>query len=415
MKRPSPSRIVLDERGELLVVLADQDAERRLGHEVREPATAARTDAAVIIDGHNDLVLRRWRGEPTLHLDLDAARAAGFAGGFFALYVPSPQRPGSDRDRRTRCRCRIRSRTRRRRAIAEELFADAVRAARCARATSADDFRQGRVTAIVHMEGAEPIAPDLSNLEAWYERGLRSIGLVWSRPNAFAEGVPFRFPSSPDTGPGLTDGGPRARARLQPARDPRRPLASERGRLLGRRASSRTRRSSRPTRTRTRCAPSSRNLTDEQLDAIAATRAASSASTSPSRSCARTGSSDRETPIGEIVRHVDYLAERMGVDHVAFGSDFDGAVVPDELGGVAGLPQLVDALRAAGYDDEAVAKITHGNWLRVLGATWQLAGRRAKNPRAFSVITTTPSWLKHLARREDRAALRVRRRRLRRR
>ena len=71
------------------------------------------------------------------------------------------------------------------------------------------------------------------------------------------------------------------------------------------------------------------------------------------------------------MRHVDYLAERMGVDHVAFGSDFDGAIVPDELGGVAGLPALVDALRAAGFDDGAVAKITHGNWLRVLRATWR--------------------------------------------
>ena len=71
------------------------------------------------------------------------------------------------------------------------------------------------------------------------------------------------------------------------------------------------------------------------------------------------------------MRHVDYLAERMGVDHVAFGSDFEGATMPEELGGVAGLPRLVDALRARGYDDEAVAKITHGNWLRVLDATWR--------------------------------------------
>ena len=77
-----------------------------------------------------------------------------------------------------------------------------------------------------------------------------------------------------------------------------------------------------------------------------------------------------ETPITEIVRHVDYLAERMGVDHVAFGSDFDGAVVPEALGGVGGLPKLVEALREAGYDDDAVAKITHENWLRVLRATW---------------------------------------------
>jgi membrane dipeptidase len=60
----------------------------------------------------------------------------------------------------------------------------------------------------------------------------------------------------------------------------------------------------------------------------------------------------------------------MGIDHGAFGSDFDGAVVPAELDGAAGFPRLVDALRAAGYDDEALAKITHANWLRVLDATW---------------------------------------------
>src|SRR5436309_8111312 len=54
-----------------------------------------------------------------------------------------------------------------------------------------------------------PIEPDLENLEAFYGRGLRSLGVVWARPNAFAHGVPFRFPSSPDVGDGLTDDGKR--------------------------------------------------------------------------------------------------------------------------------------------------------------------------------------------------------------
>ena len=47
----------------------------------------------MIVDGHNDLVLHRWRGEETMHMDLEAARDGGFAGGFFALYVPSPPVP----------------------------------------------------------------------------------------------------------------------------------------------------------------------------------------------------------------------------------------------------------------------------------------------------------------------------------
>ena len=75
------------------------------------------------------------------------------------------------------------------------------------------------------------------------------------------------------------------------------------------------------------------------------------------------------------MRHIDYIAERIGVDSVAFGSDFEGATVPAELGGMDGLPRLVEALRARGYDDEALAKITHGNWLRVLGQTWRRWGR----------------------------------------
>jgi SAM-dependent methyltransferase len=70
------------------------------------------------------------------------------------------------------------------------------------------------------------------------------------------------------------------------------------------------------------------------------------------------------------VRHVDYLVERMGIDSVAFGSDFEGAIVPAELGGVAGLPKLVAALRER-YSDEDVDKITYGNWLRVLDTTWR--------------------------------------------
>ena len=70
----------------------------------------------------------------------------------------------------------------------------------------------------------------------------------------------------------------------------------------------------------------------------------------------------------EVCRHVDYLAERMGVDHVAFGSDYEGAEVPAALADAAsGLPLLVEALRGRGHD---VAKLTHGNWLRVLRETW---------------------------------------------
>jgi membrane dipeptidase len=300
-------------------------------------------------------------------MDLDAALAAGFSGGFFALYVPSPRGPDPvqipyamplpdpiSHDEAA--------------AVAEELFATLCELP-VARADGVDDFREGAITAIVHLEGAEPIADDLSDLEQWYERGLRSVGLVWSRPNAFAEGVPFRFPSSPDTGQGLSAAGRElVRAcnglgilvdlshlneagfwdvdRISDA-----PLVATHSNAHA-------------------LCPASRNLTDEQLDAVRDSGGVVGVNFAVSF-LREDGHNDPDTPIGEIVRHVDYLAERMGIDHVAFGSDFDGALVPDELGGVAGLPRLVAALRDAGYDDEAVAKVTHRNWLRVLAETWR--------------------------------------------
>jgi membrane dipeptidase len=59
----------------------------------------------------------------------------------------------------------------------------------------------------MHIEGAEAIGEELGELEVLYAAGLRSIGPVWSRPNIFGHGVPFRFPADPEQGPGLTEAG----------------------------------------------------------------------------------------------------------------------------------------------------------------------------------------------------------------
>jgi membrane dipeptidase len=321
----------------------------------------------VIVDGHNDLVSRIWRGDEIRHVHLDQAAAADFAGGFFALYVPSPKpsKPTAEhyalplpdpipRDEAAR--------------VAEELY-EVFRSLPVELARSADDFAPGRVAAILHLEGAEPLAPDLSDLDMWFERGLRSIGLAWSRANAFAEGVPFRFPSSPDTGPGLTAAG---RELVRACND--RGIVVDLSHLNEEGFWDVASLSSAPlvathSNAHSLCA-SSRNLTDAQLDAIGATGGVVGVNFAVSFLRAD-GGQVAATPLEEIVRHVEYIAERIGIDHVAFGSDFDGALVSEELGGIAGLPKLVDALRSAGLDDESVAKVTHRNWLRVLGDTWR--------------------------------------------
>ena len=83
------------------------------------------------------------------------------------------------------------------------------------------------------------------------------------------------------------------------------------------------------------------------------------------------GQDNCNTPISDIVQHIEYITERIGIEHVAFGSDFDGANMPRELGDVAGLPKLVAALRSRGYGEADLAKITHQNWLRIFRQTWK--------------------------------------------
>ena len=195
------------------------------------------------------------------------------------------------------------------------------------------------------------------------------MGLTWSRANAFAEGVPFRFPSTGDTGPGLTGAGKALVRRC-----------NELGILVDLSHLNEAGfwdvagLSSAPlvathSNVNALCA-SSRNLTDAQLDAVGASGGVVGINFAVSF-LREDGHNDADTPLTEIVRHADYIAARIGIDHVAFGSDFDGALVSQELDGIAGFPLLVDTFRAAGWDDDAVAKVTHRNWLRVLDDTWR--------------------------------------------
>jgi membrane dipeptidase len=325
----------------------------------------------MFIDGHNDLVLRTWLQEEPRHVELARAAEAGFLGGFFALYVPGPPftLPATVPYALELCEPVSLARAA---AVAAEL-ATTLEGLDVRIARRGDDFVPGRVNAIMHLEGAEPLAPDLSDLEAWYDRGLRSIGLTWARANAFAEGVPFRFPSSPDTGPGLTEAG----FGLVQACNLRGILVdlshlNEAGFWD---VASVTQAPLVATHSNAHAlCPSSRNLTDRQLAAIGRSGGVVGVNFAVAF-LAADGVENRAAPLTEIVRHVDYLVSRMGIDHVALGSDFEGAVIPDALGGITGLPALAAALAAHGYDEEAIAKISHKNWLRVLDETWQPWGR----------------------------------------
>jgi membrane dipeptidase len=336
-----------------------------------------------VFDGHNDAITREdgadfATGRPGGHLDLPRAREGGLAGGVFALFTPTPGAERIDFDGEGRMEVEIAA------PIGPESAAAATTKAagrllaleraghlRIVRTIADLDAARadGVLAAVLHHEGAEAIDPGLEALDLWYAAGLRSLGPVWSRTNAFAHGVPFVFPGSPDTGPGLTGAGFRLVRRCHElgvavdlshlneagfwdvARLDGAPLiASHSG-------------------VHALCA-SSRNLTDAQLDAIAASEGLVGIVFAVPF-VREDGADDPDTPLAAIVAHIRHAADRIGVEHVALGSDFDGATIPDELGDAAGLPRLLDALAGAGFSEDEVRAIAWDNWRRVLGRAWR--------------------------------------------
>ena len=355
-------------------------------------------DRLQVFDGHNDVLLAlfmpEYDGAPAHprsffersehgHLDLPRAREAGFAGGFFAVWAtadPTARRPDLRHPAEH---------------APEGVLpppVDHFFALRLAMAETATLFRleaesggalkvvrtvaelkrcleKGIMAAILHFEGAEMIDPQLNALDVFYRAGLRSLGPAWSRPNAFCEGVPFRFPSTPDTGPGLTQEGKELVRRCNElgimldlshlnergfwdvAELSTAPLVASHSNAHA-------------------LSASPRNLLDTQLDAVRDSGGVVGVNFAVAFT-REDGKRDTATPLELLARHFEYMCERMGPDHVAFGSDFDGTRISDEMHDVTGLPRLVQILRDKGFSDADLRKLGHENWIRVLGATWR--------------------------------------------
>ncbi|WP_115865467.1 dipeptidase [Halorussus litoreus] len=355
------------------------------------------TDSVRIFDGHNDTLLdlhvdERGGGRTfferseTGHVDLPRARDGNLGGGFFAAFVPNDgweyERVETDEGYEMALPPAVDHE--RAKAFTYDLLARLHRIAAESRSRAESDgvlrvvgeyddleatlADPDTIAAVPHLEGAEAVAPDLSNLDFLYAAGVRSIGLAWSRPNAFAEGVKFEYPGTPDTGAGLTDAGQSlvracnergivvdlahlTTAGFEDVADQTEdPLVVSHGAAHA-------------------VCPLSRNLTDAQLDAVADSDGVVGV-TFAAGQLRPDGGSDPDTPISTLVDHVEYVADRVGVEHVALGSDFDGAGILDAVGDVTGLPDVMDEIRSRGFDEAEIRAIARDNWLRVVRETW---------------------------------------------
>jgi len=341
-----------------------------------------------IIDGHNDLLFRLWQKEPAAavsefvdgrnvgQLDMPRMHDGGFAGGFFALFVPSnaeqahvyqtlnppPYAPVDLATARKAMDEQIE--------VFEALVADVPNDGFRHCLTAGDmkaAMRDGAIGAILHMEGCEAIGADLSGLDEFYDRGLRSLGPVWSRDNVFGHGVPFAWPSTADHGDGITEAG---KALVKACNEKRIMVDLSHMNLKGFWDIARL--TSAPlvaTHSNVHAlTASSRNLTDDQLRAIGESRGMVGLNYAIDF-LQNDGSMDRNIPPERLIRHLEHMIKIAGEDSVGLGSDFDGATIPLFLDDVAGLPHLVNAMEAAGFGTALIEKICHKNWLRVLELT----------------------------------------------
>lgn len=349
------------------------------------------TDLIPVFDGHNDVLLRLCNsasadvekqfleGVKGGHIDLPRARKGGLAGGMFAIFPPPvknldldtgmnaksydmPLPPELDRSDALASTM----------AMASILFRlERASAGAFAVCRSADEVRgamaRGSMAAVFHIEGVEAIDTDLVLLDVLHAAGLRSLGIVWSRPNAFGHGVPFRFPATPDTGPGLTEAGKalvKACNRLKILVD----LShlNEKG-FRDVAAISDAPLVATHSNVHAIC-QHARNLTGWQLGAIrdSGGMVGLNFATGFLRP---DGRMDANTDLDIMVRHVDALLEALGEDGVGLGSDFDGALIPSVIGDVTGLPRLIEAFAARGYGRELIEKIAWRNWVNVLERT----------------------------------------------
>lgn len=343
----------------------------------------------IIFDGHNDLLTRLWLSSAddpvhdfiygTLpgHLDLKRCRRARWMGGLFSIFLPpyayvknnhpdklfSPSNSDFTAQEIVDICCAQLE-------LAQQLQARSDGQIQiCTSVAQIKSCQQNQQLAIVlHLEGAEFLAIEPDLLDVFYEAGLRSIGPLWNRKSLFGDGLNASFPHSPDTGSGLTREG---KELILACRDKH--MLIDVSHMNERAFWDTLEIADQPivathSNAHALCAQA-RNLTDRQLAAIKQNGGLVGVNFDVAFLRAD-GQRNTQTSLDVIVDHLAYLIDHLGEDHVGFGSDFDGCLLPDELSDISQISKLIERMQQRHFSDALIEKITSKNWFRVLGEIW---------------------------------------------
>ena len=324
----------------------------------------------ITIDGHCDTLLGIQRGyldfihgfkqpeDPKYtglvsHIDLPRMLAGGATTQVFACFVEKEYLPADATNQALR--------------LIDYLYQQAELSSDFVFVKSAAEIRAvkkaGKTSGFLSIEGAEALEGETSTLRMLYKLGLRQVGLTWNWRNQAADGL-----GEKRTGGGLTEFGVELVkeanrlgvildvAHLAPAgiRDifefSEQPIVDSHCGAMS-------------------LTNHERNLSDEQLDALAKNGGVACVTFVPPfiNDTIKDFDDRNNASIDDVIKHVAYIAKRIGVEHVGIGSDFDGyGGYLNGLHDISDIPNLTAGLLEQGFKADEVAKIMGGNYLRVI-------------------------------------------------
>ncbi|WP_345162263.1 dipeptidase [Nibribacter koreensis] len=262
-------------------------------------------------------------------------------------------------------------------------------------------IKAGRIAALTGVEGGHMLEEKLENVNHFYQRGVRYLTLTWNNSTTWASSAADEVKGNGRKG--LTDFGRQIVQRMNQVG-----MIVDLSHVGEKTFYDVLQTSTKPVLVSHSCAaalcPHSRNLTDDQLKALAKNGGVvhlnffsefldstynqrvksfigahqndikaleEKGITGPALRAALYRQFPKETatlnpPISVLIDHIDHVVKVAGIDHVGLGSDYDGiSSAPTGLEDVSTYPLITKALLERAYKKKDIEKILGGNFLRI--------------------------------------------------
>ena len=215
---------------------------------------------------------------------------------------------------------------------------------------------QRKIGTILTIENGTAISGNLQNIEKLYNKGIRMMGIVWNDDNDLA----CDALTSNDTG--LTKLGKQYVKKLE-----KKKIIIDVSHSSKKTFYDTLENTQEPIIASHSCVQSicnhPRNLDDDQIKQIAKRNGVIGICF-----CKKFLTKNKVVSVQDIIKHIDYIVQLVGIDYVAFGSDFDGLepdhILPD-VAGVKDFCRIIEGLKNIGYSESDIQKICCNNFIRV--------------------------------------------------